>query len=64
MAIHQGIRLTYAEFAREVERLALALLALAGCAALDEKQREWIFQPSHRTWAGAALSAAGPPRLG
>lgn len=39
--------------------LALVLLALAGCAALDEKQREWIFQPSHRTWAGAAAAAEG-----
>ena len=36
---------------------ALALvLALAGCATLDEKQREWIFQPSDRTWAGAAAA--------
>ena len=45
-------------------RLALAtalvlLLALAGCATLDEKQREWIFQPSDRTWAGAAGAAEG-----
>lgn len=23
---------------------------LAGCATLDERQREWIFQPSDRTW--------------
>ena len=35
--------------------LVLVLLALAGCATLDEKQREWIFQPSNRTWAGAAM---------
>jgi alpha-beta hydrolase superfamily lysophospholipase len=39
--------------------LALVLLALAGCATLDEKQREWIFQPSNRTWAGAAMAAEG-----
>ncbi len=26
----------------------------AGCATLDEKQREWIFQPGTRSWAGAA----------
>ena len=39
--------------------LVLVLLALAGCATLDEKQREWIFQPSNRTWAGAAAAAEG-----
>ncbi len=31
---------------------ALALALLAGCAALHEKQGEWIFQPSERTWGG------------
>ncbi|MGB3069615.1 MAG: alpha/beta fold hydrolase [Ottowia sp.] len=36
----------------------LALLA-AGCAVLDEKQREWIFQPSDRSWGNAATLAAG-----
>jgi len=45
-------------------RLALAttlalLLTLAGCATLDEKQREWIFQPSDRTWSGAVAAAEG-----
>lgn len=25
----------------------------AGCATLDAKQREWIFQPSDRAWGGA-----------
>lgn len=39
--------------------LVLVLVALAGCATLDEKQREWIFQPSDRTWAGAAAAAEG-----
>lgn len=37
--------------------LALAVAAVlglqAGCATLDEKQREWIFQPGTRSWAGA-----------
>lgn len=32
--------------------LLTAVLALAGCATLDEKQREWIFQPSDRSWGG------------
>ncbi len=34
---------------------ALLLAAtLSGCAALHEKQGEWIFQPSTRDWAGGA----------
>jgi alpha-beta hydrolase superfamily lysophospholipase len=44
---------------RVVAALALVLIALAGCAVLDQKQREWIFQPSQRTWAGAAAAAEG-----
>jgi alpha-beta hydrolase superfamily lysophospholipase len=41
--------------------LALALCAglLAGCAALDEQQRRWIFQPSDRTWWGGQAAAEG-----
>ncbi|HUR88108.1 MAG TPA: alpha/beta fold hydrolase [Ramlibacter sp.] len=43
---------------------ALAVLALAsvvgyGCASLDERQREWIFQPSDRTWGYGADLAQG-----
>lgn len=34
-------------------------LATSGCASLDEKQREWIFQPSDRTWAGGLAAAQG-----
>lgn len=30
----------------------LMLAVLAGCATLDAKQREWIFQPSDRAWGG------------
>jgi len=55
---------------RHAVRLALAalvsfVLALTGCATLDERQREWIFQPSDRTWAGATAAAEGrtDPRL-
>ncbi len=33
--------------------LCCTLLATSGCALLDAKQREWIFQPSQRTWQGA-----------
>ncbi len=39
-----------------------ALLAVgmaAGCASLDEKQREWIFQPSDRSWSGGTQAAQG-----
>ena len=35
----------------------LCVLALmAGCAAFDEKQGEWIFQPNERTWGGAGAT--------
>jgi uncharacterized protein len=34
------------------------VMALAGCATLDEQQRKWIFQPSKDTWGGASASAA------
>lgn len=33
---------------------ALAALLSMGCATLDERQREWIFQPSDRSWGGSA----------
>lgn len=33
--------------------LVLALIVGTGCATLDAKQREWIFQPSDRAWSGA-----------
>ena len=53
-----------ARLTRHPLRFALAallttLLALAGCATLDEKQREWIFQPSDRSWGGGAAAAEG-----
>jgi len=39
---------------------ALAALALlGGCATLDQKQREWIFQPSDRSWPGGLAAAQG-----
>jgi hypothetical protein len=37
----------------------LALLALTGCALLDAKQREWVFQPSTRTWSNGLAAAEG-----
>jgi alpha-beta hydrolase superfamily lysophospholipase len=44
-------------------RLLLACMAglalLGGCSTLDEKQREWIFQPSDRTWSGGMAAAQG-----
>jgi uncharacterized protein len=36
--------------------LAAVLGLQSGCATLDEKQREWIFQPGTRSWAGAAAT--------
>lgn len=38
----------------------LAVLGLqVGCATLDERQRDWIFQPGDRTWAGGLAAAQG-----
>ncbi len=37
--------------------LLFAFAVLAGCAALDEKQRGWIFQPSDRSWGASAEMA-------
>ncbi len=34
-----------------------ALALFAGCATLDEKQREWIFQPGNRSWGGVEAPA-------
>jgi alpha-beta hydrolase superfamily lysophospholipase len=42
--------------------LALAVLlplTLSGCASLDEKQREWVFQPSKQSWWGGASATEG-----
>ena len=37
---------------------AFALLA-GGCSTLDERQREWIFQPSDKSWGNTAELTAG-----
>ena len=51
------------EVLRRLARLLLlpllGLAMLAGCATLDERQREWIFQPSDRTWWGGLAAAEG-----
>ncbi len=39
--------------------LALSLTVLGGCATLNDKQSEWIFQPSDRTWSGGLHAAQG-----
>ncbi len=39
--------------------LAGSLALLAGCAALDEQQRKWIFQPTDRSWWGGLAAAEG-----
>ena len=39
--------------------LTAALGITAGCASLDDKQREWIFQPSDRAWGNSAAEAEG-----
>ena len=48
------------EYMRRSIAFLLALAAtLTGCASLDERQREWIFQPSDRSWWRGAEAAAG-----
>jgi len=37
----------------------VAFALLAGCATLEEKQREWIFQPAKQTWWAGAQAAEG-----
>lgn len=39
--------------------ILLAITTAVGCSTLDEKQREWIFQPSDRAWGGSASYAEG-----
>ena len=34
-----------------------ALLLTAGCSALDEQQRRWVFQPSKVSWGGGSAAA-------
>ena len=42
-----------------ITSITLALGITAGCASLDDKQREWIFQPSDRAWGNSAAEAEG-----
>jgi uncharacterized protein len=37
----------------------IPLAGMQGCSTLDEKQREWIFQPTDRSWWGGAQAAEG-----
>ena len=38
---------------------SLCALLAAGCSTLDEQQRQWIFQPSDRSWGNTASMAQG-----
>ena len=44
---------------RLLPAIVAVALALGGCAALDQQQRRWIFQPSDRSWWGGAAASAG-----
>jgi uncharacterized protein len=37
----------------------VGMAVLAGCASLDVKQGQWIFNPSDRSWGGATQAANG-----
>jgi alpha-beta hydrolase superfamily lysophospholipase len=52
------LRLTHSP-RRWLAAVAVGAAALAGCAALDTKQRELIFQPAKETWWAGAQAAAG-----
>ena len=39
--------------------VSLCALLAAGCSTLDERQREWIFQPSDRSWGNSAAMTDG-----
>src|SRR5688572_4091341 len=39
--------------------LSLCALLAAGCSTFDEQQREWIFQPSDRSWGNTASMTEG-----
>ena len=39
--------------------IAITTAISAGCAALDERQRAWIFQPSDRSWGSSGDAAEG-----
>lgn len=39
--------------------IALAAGLTVGCTTLDQRQREWIFQPGDRAWGGSASYAEG-----
>ena len=56
----EGLSLRRPAGRRWLGALALAAMVatgISGCAVLDNKQREWVFQPTDRTW-GAGLAAA------
>src|SRR5205085_3151737 len=38
---------------------AFAALVTLGCSTLDERQREWIFQPSDRSWGNSEAMSQG-----
>jgi alpha-beta hydrolase superfamily lysophospholipase len=44
---------------RYLSILTLTALLAAGCATLDERQREWIFQPSDRSWGNSEAASQG-----
>ncbi len=42
-----------------VALLLCATLLAAGCGALDQQQRKWIFQPGEQTWWGGKAASEG-----
>lgn len=46
-------------FARVASAAALVAILAGGCATLDEHQREWIFQPSDKSWGNSEAMTQG-----
>jgi pimeloyl-ACP methyl ester carboxylesterase len=58
-ALGRSPRVTRSTWLSLATALVVAVGSLAGCATLEEKQREWIFQPSKNTWWASAHAAEG-----
>jgi uncharacterized protein len=57
--VHRPAPARRAWWLRSLLAAVVSLGLLAGCAALDEQQRKWIFQPSDRSWWGGQAASQG-----
>ena len=50
---------SWSPFTSATALVALLALLAGGCSTLDEQQREWIFQPSDRSWGNSEAMSQG-----